>query len=92
MRADTREFAEREVTGFGEFSDSDRAAACVERDRDQPPVGGDGLVFDAGALFDAALSASRGFGVGFRGGDPVDGEQAEVAQQRLVMNTAQAVS
>ena len=44
---------------------------------------GDGLVFDVGALLDASPPLRRGFLVGgLGGGDPVDGEQAEVAEQR----------
>ena len=49
----------------------------------------DGLVFDVGALLDAAVVAARRLRVGLGGGDAVDGEQPEVAQQGLVVHAAQ---
>jgi hypothetical protein len=92
MGADTREFDEAEVTGFGEFSDSDGAAARVERDRYGAAVDGKGLLLDAGALFDAALSAAWALGVGFGGGDAVDGEQAEVPRTQPASTPSSADS
>ena len=89
MGADAGEFGEGEVAGFGEFADADGAAARVERDGDGLAVDGDGAVFDVGALLDATFRTPRCLGGGFGGGDPVDREQPEVAQQSLVMHAAQ---
>ena len=89
--ADAGEFGEGEVAGVGEFADADGAAARVERDGACRAVGdGDGLVFDVGALLDASLVRGAAFlGSALRGGDPVDREQPEVAQQGLVVDAAE---
>ena len=51
---------------------------------------GDGLVFEVGALLRASSVVAAGLlGVGFGGGDAVDGEESEVAEQRLVVHAAE---
>src|SRR5258708_1695248 len=75
------EFGEGEVAGFGEFADADGATTSVQRHSGRAAVDGDGFVFDAGAFLDASLVPSGLCRVGVLGGDPVDGEEAEVAQQ-----------
>ncbi len=50
---------------------------------------GDGLVFEVDVLLDPSLVASRLRRAGLGGGDPVDGEEAEFAQQVLVVDAAQ---
>ena len=61
-------------------SRSVRVAAVGERD---------GLVFDVDVLLDAPLVAPRLARAGLRGGDPVDGQQPEFAQQVLVVHAAE---
>ena len=89
--ADAAEFGEREVAGVGAFGEAERPGVGVEVEGAAGAVGeGDGLVFDVGALLDAsAAGAPVGFGGGDGGGDPVDGEEAEFAEQVLVVGAAQ---
>ena len=77
-----------EVACFGEVSDPDGAAAGVELDvAGRSVLEGDGLGFESGAfLFAASVFAAWLFG--FRGGDSVDGQEAEVSQQGLVVDAA----
>ena len=55
------------------------------------PIGpGDGALFDEGGLLDALLVGLLPVGAGaLRGGDLVDREQAEIAEQALVVDTAE---
>jgi hypothetical protein len=48
----------------------------------------DGAVFDAGALLDPSVRSARVLRVGLRGGNSIDREQPEIAQQRLVVHAA----
>ena len=89
--ADPSQFGEREVTSVGAFGDAERPGVCVEVEREAGAVGErDGLVFDVGAFLDpSAAGAPVGFGGGDGGGDAVDREEAEFAEEVLVVGAAQ---
>jgi hypothetical protein len=61
VRADAGKFGEGEVAGFGEFADADRSTTRVQREGHRLAGDRDGLVFDVGALLDAAFRPSRVF-------------------------------
>src|SRR5205085_1892236 len=89
MRTDAREFGEGEVTGFGEFSDPNGTTAGVHRERVLASGDGDGLLLYISALLDAPFRTSWCLGVGFGGGDAVNGDEPEIAQEGLVVDAAQ---
>jgi len=79
--ADARQPLEVWLAGVGELDDSECAAVGVETKRPVAAVGeGDGLVFEVDVLLDPSVVAScLGWG-GLGGGDAVDGEEAEFAE------------
>lgn len=76
------------------FGDAEGACAGEEADGGVGAVGpSDLLVFDVDVLLDTPPVATAGLGrTGAGGGDSVDGEPAEVAQQVLVMDAARTAS
>jgi hypothetical protein len=81
-----------DVTRVGELAYADGAVPGEEPNRPLRSVGqSDGLVFQVGALDLPAASASvAGSGSSpAGGGDPVDGEQSELAEKPLVMDATQ---
>src|SRR5439155_6256504 len=83
MRPDPGERAEVEVPSFGQLTDPHCSAPGVELDGSSAAVGeGDRPGLEPGALLDSlSFLAPRLFDAGLRGGDPVEGNEAEVAQQ-----------